>query len=413
MERMDIRMAAARYRLAQTHPYLAAGLFALQFREKEGLGTLKVDRRWRVYYDPELQWDVQFLGWVLYHELLHLLRRHAERGEAISADPLAWNVAADMEINDDLVSEGMPMEFPDEPDSRILHPRNMGLQTGRLAEEYLEDLARKGWTGGDGKTSSASGQSGARSSGNPAGRPDVLEGSCGSCATGQPEDYEDGDEGGGGVSEKRADLIRRQVAQAIREHARSRGRVPGALERWAGLELEPLVDWRQEFAALLKVAISWMAGMEDYTFSRPSRRQDWSADVLLPSLVARQIHPAIVLDVSGSISPEDLEMELAEVVGILRASGIHEATLLEVDARVQRSRRVRLAELSGSIEVTGGGGTDMRVGIEEAMAARPDVVVVLTDGYTPWPESAPRVPVIAALVEDVEVPEWVRKVLLN
>jgi predicted metal-dependent peptidase len=69
------------------------------------------------------------------------------------------------------------------------------------------------------------------------------------------------------------------------------------------------------------------------------------------------------------------------------------------------------------VELGGGGGTDMRVGIEKALAGRdrPQVVIVLTDGYTPWPEESPSCRLIAALVGDgaPEPPGWVETVRID
>jgi hypothetical protein len=72
------------------------------------------------------------------------------------------------------------------------------------------------------------------------------------------------------------------------------------------------------------------------------------------------------------------------------------------------------------IELRGGGGTDMGAGIEAAAASRPvpHIVVVFTDGYTPWPDAKPRKvdSVIVVLTTGAQlsvVPNWCTTILIE
>jgi predicted metal-dependent peptidase len=57
----------------------------------------------------------------------------------------------------------------------------------------------------------------------------------------------------------------------------------------------------------------------------------------------------------------------------------------------------------------GGGGTDMRVGVRyvEQELSQVDCMVLLTDGYTPWPESRPEIPLIVVTTSDYKPPQHV------
>jgi predicted metal-dependent peptidase len=63
--------------------------------------------------------------------------------------------------------------------------------------------------------------------------------------------------------------------------------------------------------------------------------------------------------------------------------------VMAVDAAVQTVQSVTNAR---QLNLVGGGGTDMGAGLVAAarLRPRPSVVVVLTDGMTPWPAQAPK-----------------------
>ena len=79
--------------------------------------------------------------------------------------------------------------------------------------------------------------------------------------------------------------------------------------------------------------------------------------------------------------------DAADWLGRLHVHG----TDLHAVSRVTSGQQIALA---------GGGGTDMRVGIQSALALRerPGVVIVLTDGLTPWPKEPASCRLIAVLI---------------
>ncbi|GAA1672884.1 VWA-like domain-containing protein [Nonomuraea maheshkhaliensis] len=379
----QVKLLAARYRAASERPYLASALYSLTVVPSDGVPTMAVDRHWRCYVSPAFvaATSVPELAGVWIHELAHVLRDHHGRADRLPAadqrDRSRVNVAQDCEINDDLLADGLTL-----PQGRM-EPGLFGLETGRLFEEYLAQLP-----------------------------PSVVCSDCGSGAHGAAGEWEvTGDRGG--VRPVEADALRRHTAEAIRAHQRNRGSLPAGWRRWADQILEPVVDWRRVLAGAVREAVAWAAGAIDYTYHRPSRRTAALRGVVLPSLRRPLPVVAIVIDTSGSMGEDDLAAALAEVTGVLREVGVggNRVTVLACDADVHTAARVTSAR---QVSLAGGGGTDMRVGIEAALALpeRPGVVIVLTDGFTPWPEAPSSARLVAALIgaDPPPPPAWVEAV---
>jgi predicted metal-dependent peptidase len=240
---------------------------------------------------------------------------------------------------------------------------------------------------------------------------------CGSGADGQPRPWDDD---AGGLDQWQADLLRRQVAQDVMRHAREAGTVPAGLARWASQLLSPKVDWRRLLAAELRRALADVAGAVDYSYRRPSRRaavfSGMVPGVVLPALRRPVPEVAVVCDTSGSMSDDLLAAALAEVEGLLGSLGMaRQVRLLACDTAVGPVQRVTSAR---RVELAGGGGTNMGAGIAAAAALRPRpaVVVILTDGYTPWPARPPKgLRVVVALLGSGarDAPPWARSVRVS
>ncbi|MBV9329119.1 MAG: hypothetical protein JO352_35900 [Chloroflexi bacterium] len=393
-------LVAARLVAVEHAPYLAHALFTVNPVAADGLGTLAVDRGWRLYVDPVTfgGWGPQLGGGVLVHEVGHLVRVHAERADALGADydHDRWNLATDAALNDDLLEAGIALP------GGVLTPTGLGLEDGGIEEVYYAQMATRQQCSNGGTADSTS-----------------VDG-CGSGAGGPVASWElaADDQTAPGLGHADANLTRRRVAQAAREYAasHSRGTLPAGWQRWAEATLAgPQVPWRKVLASAVRRAIAHAAGCGDYTYKRPGRRR--IPRVVTPAMQRPLLTVVVVVDTSGSMGQSELDSAIAEIQGVIRAAGLapQGVLVLACDAEVGDATRVRRAN---EVRLVGGGGTDMRVGIAAAEAARPrpDVLVVLTDGYTPWPERRGRAHLVIAIIGDPSAarntPDWATTVVV-
>ncbi|OBG14477.1 MULTISPECIES: DUF2201 family putative metallopeptidase [Mycobacterium avium complex (MAC)] len=387
------RLRLARMAAVEAMPYFARALFALSPVAAPGLGTFAVDRHWRLYLDPmmlgtEDGWSIPLAGAVLLHEVGHVLREHGGRADTVDSpvDRTMWNVAADAEINDDLIAAGVGLP------AGVVTPSGIGCEDGHAAEVYYRHLVPPGTP-----------RSGNVTTGEGAGDGDDDGYGCGSGAGDAPVPGElpaAADLGSGkGLSTAAADLVKVAVARAVQqEMARSgagRGTMPAGLARWAAAQLAPaVVPWPKVLRAAVRRAVEDQAGQVHHSWRRPNRRAP--KGVLLPTLRAPKITVDLIIDTSMSMGEDDLAAALSETRAVLRRTG-SKVRVVCCDAAATVPRAVRSIS---DVTLTGGGGTDLRVGIDAALSARPagNVVVAFTDGGTPWPERRLPVPLIVALI---------------
>ncbi|MDW8808049.1 VWA-like domain-containing protein [Streptomyces scabiei] len=361
------KLYTARLQAARARPYLATALFALQAVESRRVPTMGVDRYWRCYVSPDFvdRTPVEELAGVWVHEVSHLLRDHHGRSDRVArqrgltgpGERLRMNIAADCEINDDAFGDGLV-----KPEG-VVDPAFLRLPEGQLMEDYLRQFQLGSQTG------------------------EFAWLDCGSGADGLEREWELGADGACALSEQERDAVRFRVAQGIIGRP---GSASAGWKRWAEEAFHPPQPWRELLGAAVRSAASAPGAGEDYSYGRPSRRSAGVPGTVLPSLRRRPPRVSVIIDTSGSVSDAELGSALLEVAAISRAVGGRRdlVTVVPCDAAARIAHPLCKAE---GIPLLGGGGTDLRAGFTRALRGhpRPDVVVALTDGQTPWPASRP------------------------
>ncbi|MYW65735.1 hypothetical protein GTY65_16980 [Streptomyces sp. SID8379] len=361
------KLLTARLHAVRVRPYLAAALFALHVVEDRAVPTMAVDPYWRCYVSPGFvaRTPVEELAGVWVHEVSHLLRDHHERGERYArehgehgpGERLRRNIAADFEINDDIYGDGLPL-----PSGAAL-PSMLRLPDDLLMEEYLRSASMAGLAA------------------------DLAWLDCGSGADGQARPWELGPDGAHGLTRQQRDAVRFRVAEGIKGRP---GDAPDGWRRWAEEAFHPPQPWRELLGAAIRAAAGSPGVGENHSYRRPSRRSASVPGVILPSLRRMPPRVCVVIDTSGSVSDAELGSALLEVAAIARAVGGRRDLVSVISCDAAANVAVPLCRAE-SLELVGGGGTDLRTGFARALRSgpRPDVIVALTDGQTPWPSAQP------------------------
>ena len=368
-------------------------------------------------------------GAIVKHEALHLLFKHCVRRDAErKREPILWNVAADLVVNQvlspwPLPEGGLRLEtFPDLKLKRDQTADHYYDRLRKLARDMRDALGEGSERGGgsnagasDGQGRSDDGQSQAGASSGSAGpnQDDDGNGSQQHGACGLPglsasdwralgvrasqsaevlgrlaETWHSDHRLWGAMDEATADaadevvdgLVRRTAMRVGPKHW---GKLPGPLRQLIEAALErakPKVDWR-------RVVRMFSNSSRKTRIAATLRRRSQRYGTFPGIKVKRMQRLAIGLDTSGSISDDELSLFFSEVHGIWRQGA--EVHVFECDAAVQRRYPYR-GKLPSSVAGRGGTVFDpVFVALRENRMERWDGCIYLTDGYAAEPRVRP------------------------
>ncbi len=373
--------------------WFAPALFQCRIILTKEVAVAAIDQHYNIYWNPNTIAEIlkngngvvdtiPQIGFIWIHEISHVLRQHSDRAEDLKANPKLWNIAADLEINDgNWKGFKMPKRFPG------LLPQEYELPIGKLSEWYYHEildneklknkietsLAHQGiiWDEGSGIHNNA--------------RP-----------------WEQNSEGQK-LHPIDKEVVVRSVAKKMQEARKEYGAFPGSWEVWVEEILKSRTNWKKILRHRMSSAIATGIGLRvDYTFARPSRRQSVYHPIITPSFSgSRSGRITVVVDTSGSMGGEELGQAVAEVCKVLEDFKLP-VTVIPCDAKAYEPIVLRKPSDRFKVQkLKGGGGTDMIVGIEAALKLQPspDAILVLTDGYTPYPKQPYKTPVIFGILK--------------
>jgi len=359
----------ARTQLIINHAFFASIALKRPIIPTEKIKTAEVNAKGQISYNPT--WlDEKPLGqavFVVAHECLHYMQDNFTRMG--SRNPKKWNRATDAVNNEILIEAHVGTAPPD--------CIRWGGAENMSAEEVYEAMPDE--PGDD--------------------DPEPGEGEPGSGGSDMDHSVSEG-MSEGEVKELQGQL-KTELAQAAMA-AKQMGQMPGVLERMVRDILQPKTPWHEKLERFMSQRVK-----VDYSWGRPNKRF-MSLDIYMPSISGVGLgEVAIIRDTSGSVSAAEQAEFTGHVNRILETCHPTKVYVIDVDTQVSGVQELSKEDLPFLTSVGGGGGTDMRVGLNYVESELPEVdcCILLTDGCTPWPESM-SVPTMVATT-GVSAPESV------
>jgi len=377
------KVSKAKARLLMQHPFFATLLLRTEIVITPDVPLAATDGD-RIFFNPDFleKMSIEDTMCVLCHEvghdsLLHSIRLGLRNRET-------WNRAADHAINLMLIDQGFrcPASVSG---GWLADPQYKGWSADRIYDHLRrEQDGGGGGGGGDGKKKSKGGGDGGKTSGKDWLHGDVLP----SKSAGDP------------AEQAKAEQRSRQKVASAANMARMAGKLTGELARMVNECLGAKVDWtdvlRDKMLQVVKERDNW------------TRRNRRFAANYLPTRRSLKMGPMIFIpDTSGSMWGDDLEKICSEIAHCAAQTQPESIRVLWTDTRVVGEQEFSADEFEfAALKPVGGGGTDMRVALTHVEQYEPLVVVLMTDGHTPWPNAPSPYPLIIICTTDTSCPDW-------
>jgi predicted metal-dependent peptidase len=350
------KISKAKARLVTKHPFFASILLSTNIVEDASLNppTMATNGS-TIWFHPQAvqEWSLDEVMGVLCHEALHIAMLHPfRRGHRA---PTKANKAMDYSINCIIEEAGLTL-----PKNRLRAPSFDGKSFEEIYTMLPDEDGSGQGQGGDGAGDQFD---------------NVID------APGTEAERQQ--------AEAEAHVKIKQAAN----QAKAQGKLPASLAKLIDEVLEPKVDWRAELrrymTMILKTDQSWQRG----------QRRFLAQGLYLPAFHTPGMgHVVVGIDTSGSIVDRAGEF-LDEVRAICEECKPNRLTVIQCDAKVSDVRDYEIGEPI-SCEIKGGGGTDLRH-IYSAIEDDPAVMVLLSDGQTPWLAVPPEFPHITVTTSDL------------
>ena len=387
-------MQKARAQMAVKHVFFASLVLSTKCVENKNIPTACTDMT-RIDFNPEFVEglkDVKLVMFVLAHEVMHIALKHGfRRGYR---NPVGWNIACDFVINLQLQKAGFSVW-----DQALIDVKYDGMSAEQVYDALKKEADAQGGSGnGQGRGSGKKGQGGGsgrqRGPQGPGAPNDGFGEHPGSVMGGDILDP-------GELSEEEKSQIEQRISQQVAQAAsmaRMQGVMPADLARLVDGVLNPPMPWQQVLAEFMYQSCT----CTDETWSRRDRR---FPDTYLPGRYSETMGEIVIIgDTSGSIGDQIFAQTGAELDGMMHQVKPERVRVVWADDADCSAEEIFEAGEPIVLHPKGGGGTDMRKPLKFVEQYDPRVVIMITDGYTPWPDVEPDYPLIVLMSTEEPCP---------
>lgn len=366
-------LTVAKTRLVLLSPFFGSLICRRPPIISDSVPTAGVDARGKLYVNPKFlaTLTVDKVVFLLAHETLHIAFQHALREG--DRDHETWNIACDAVINQLLMKERIGEFITGGVDM----PQYADSDAESVYADLIKEQKKQGGKGGDG----------------------------GYSISADPLGNDVDTTGASGMTETEKAAVKSEIRQAVAEaqtSARMQGKGEGSLFRTIDNLLKVKTPWHS-------ILERFMVGLakQELSWSRANRR--YARIAYLPSISSTPSMGGVVIgvDTSGSISNEELGKFLGHMNAIFEQCHPEWVKVVYCDDEIHHVDEFDKDDgeiTAGKIE--GCGGTDMTRIFDwiEDEGIEPDVCIVFTDGYTPYPDETP-CDTVWAITTPVSAPE--------